>query len=71
MTEPFIIKHYASDERPTLKGNGFDGLEIGTEQDRDWAEQFVAWINAKLATGECICPKCGLRHGGSPAVDGF
>ncbi len=48
MTEPFIIKHYDSDERPTLKGNGFDGLEIGTEEDREWAEEFVAWVNARI-----------------------
>lgn len=44
--EPFVVKHYTSDERPTLKGNGFDGLEIG--ETRDEAERFVAWINARL-----------------------
>jgi hypothetical protein len=27
--EPFVVKHYSSDERPSIKGNGFDGLEIG------------------------------------------
>lgn len=45
--EPFIVKHYSGDERPILKGNGFDGLEIGT--DRAEAEEFVNWINKALA----------------------
>lgn len=45
--EPFVVKHYSGSERPMLKGNGFDGLEIG--EDRDEAEQFVRWINAALA----------------------
>ena len=47
MTEPFIVKHYADDERPCIKGNGFDGLELC--EDRQDAEDFAAWINAKLA----------------------
>ena len=46
--EPFAVKHYSADERPTLKGNGFDGLEIG--EDREEAEQFVVWINERIAT---------------------
>ena len=45
--QPFVVKHYTEDERPTIKGNGFDGLEIG--EDREEAEAFVAWINEKLA----------------------
>lgn len=45
--EPFVVKHYASDERPTIKGNGFDGLEVGT--DREDAEEFVKWLNERLA----------------------
>ena len=45
--EVFTVKHYGSDERPTIKGNGFDGLEIGT--DREEAEEFVTWLNAALA----------------------
>lgn len=44
--EPFIVKHYSEDERPTLKGNGFDGLEIGA--DREEAERFVEWVNKQL-----------------------
>lgn len=44
--DPFVVKHYASDERPSIKGNGFDGLEIG--QDRQDAEEFVAWVNAQI-----------------------
>lgn len=48
--EPFVVRHYSTDERPTIKGNGFDGLEIG--QDRDEAEAFVAWVNARLGVGK-------------------
>lgn len=51
--EPFVVKHYAADERPTIKGNGFDGLEIGV--DREDAEDFVKWLNERLGvrtTGE-------------------
>lgn len=44
--DPFIVKHYSGDERPVIKGNGFDGLEIG--ETREEAEEFVAWVNAKL-----------------------
>lgn len=44
--EPFVVKHYSTDERPTLKGNGFDGLEIGS--DREEAEAFVHWVNRQL-----------------------
>jgi hypothetical protein len=53
MTEPiklpelFVVRHYVADERPIIKGNGFDGLTIG--EDREEAEQFVAWVNARLA----------------------
>ena len=42
--EPFVVKHYSEDERPTIKGNGFDGLEIG--QDREEADAFIAFVNA-------------------------
>jgi hypothetical protein len=44
--EPFVVKHYASDERPSIKGNGFDGLEVG--EDRQDAEDFVKWLNERL-----------------------
>lgn len=43
---PFVVRHYTDDERPSIKGNGFDGLEIG--EDRQEAEEFIAWINARL-----------------------
>ena len=42
---PFVVRHYTSDGRPCVKGNGFDGLEIGN--DRQEAEEFVAWINQR------------------------
>lgn len=45
--EPFVVKHYSADERPTIKGNGFDGLEIG--KDREETERFVAFVNAAVA----------------------
>lgn len=45
---PFVVRHYTDDDRPSIKGNGFDGLEIG--EDRQEAEEFITWIN------ERICP---------------
>lgn len=45
-SEPFSVKFYSGDERPTLKGNGFDGLEIG--ETREEAESFVKWLNDRL-----------------------
>ena len=39
----FFVKHYIGDERPTIKGNGFDGLEVG--KTRDEAEDFIARVN--------------------------
>jgi hypothetical protein len=41
--EKFIIKHYAEDPHPTLKGNGFDGLVIGDY--RKEAEEFIEFVN--------------------------
>lgn len=43
MTEEFVVKHYSGEERPTIKGNGFDGLELG--EDRDEAERFIQFVN--------------------------
>lgn len=46
--EPFVVRHYTADDRPEIKGNGFDGLSIGeTRQD---AEEFIAWVNARIAS---------------------
>ena len=55
MSELFVIKHYTSDDHPTLKGNGFDGLIIG--EDREEAEEFVAYVNqlqAQLAAAHTL-----------------
>ena len=43
---PFVVRHYTNDKRPSIKGNGFDGLEIG--EDRQEAEEFIAWINKRI-----------------------
>jgi hypothetical protein len=45
---PFVVKHYIYEDRPTIKGNGFDGLEIGV--DRKDAEEFIEWVNARIST---------------------
>lgn len=45
--EPFMAKHYVSQARPTIYGNGFDGLEVG--ETREEAEEFVKWINSRLS----------------------
>lgn len=49
--ESFVVKHYTG-ERPSIKGNGFDGLEIG--ETRDEAEAFVARINELIAAGRAV-----------------
>lgn len=46
--EPFVVKHYTSEERPSIKGNGFDGLEVG--ETREEAEEFVVFINSVIAS---------------------
>jgi hypothetical protein len=51
---PFVVKHYTADLRPTIKGNGFDGLEIGIS--REEAEEFVAWVNARIAAPPAAAP---------------
>ena len=48
--QPFVVKHYGADERPMIKGNGFDGLKVG--QTREEAEAFVKWVNSRL--GELV-----------------
>jgi hypothetical protein len=45
--EPFVVRNYTGEDRPTIKGNGFDGLEIG--EDREEAERFVALVNRAIA----------------------
>jgi len=58
--EPFVVKHYTSEDRPIIKGNGFDGLAVG--EDREEAENFVAWLNAALA-----CQRAGVENVQPPA----
>lgn len=53
--EPFIVKHYGDDERPIIKGNGFDGLQVG--MDREEAEDFIKWINERLAAAPSVSPE--------------
>lgn len=48
--EPFVVRFYEGTERPQIKGNGFDGLEVGEER---WeAEKFVKWLNERLGFGD-------------------
>jgi hypothetical protein len=47
MIERFVIKQYSDDERPIIKGNGFDGLEIG--EDREEAQEFIDFVNMLLS----------------------
>jgi len=49
-SEPFVVKHYVGEPWPMLKGNGFDGITIMLS--RDEAQQFVDWINARLALSD-------------------
>lgn len=43
MIEKFTVKHYHGDDRPIIKGNSFDGLEIG--EDREESEEFIIFVN--------------------------
>lgn len=54
MPEPFAVKHYTGCDRPIIKGNGFDGLEIG--EDREEAENFVDWVNDRIAAQALLMP---------------
>jgi len=42
----FTVKFYSADDRPSIKGNGFDGLSIG--DDKEEANEFVSWVNSRL-----------------------
>jgi hypothetical protein len=64
--KPFVVKHYSADERPTIKGNGFDGLEVG--QDREEAEAFITFVNSAITATQRSrqgpdCRRCA-REGG-------
>lgn len=59
--EPFTIKHYSEDERPTIKGNGFDGLEVGS--DRQEAEEFVEFVNKLITDNKRLRHLLFMSHG--------
>jgi len=48
MSELFVVKHYTAEDRPTIKGNGFDGLEIGDT--REESEAFILFVNNLIST---------------------
>ena len=50
LVEPFVVKYYTDDRYPSIKGNGWDGLRVG--DDRDEAEEFVKWLNGRLAAAQ-------------------
>jgi len=41
--DKFVVKKYEGEQYPIIKGNGFDGLEVG--QDREDAEAFILFVN--------------------------
>lgn len=45
--EPFAVKQYSENERPVVKGNGFDGLVLGANKDE--AQKFIDFINSVIA----------------------
>jgi len=55
MMEKFVVRHYACDERPIIKGNGFDGLEVG--EDREEAEEFIEFVNRIIQK----CQEAGIE----------
>lgn len=44
--QPFVVKHFGTNDRPTVEGNGFRGLELG--HTREEAERFITWVNDRL-----------------------
>jgi hypothetical protein len=58
-SEPFVVRLYSEDDRPSIKGNGFDGLEIG--EYREEAEEFISWVNARLSQVTLAPPEPGPR----------
>lgn len=62
--ELFVVKHYEGDTFPTIKGNGFDGLQVG--EDREEANEFIGWVNDRISALEkalrashaCCCRDC-------------
>jgi len=59
---PFVVRHYVGSAHPEIKGNGFDGLVVG--ENREEAEEFVAWINARLGTtaAPVVCDDLPVVH---------
>jgi hypothetical protein len=47
--EPFVVRHYVGEDRPIVKGNRFDGLEIGST--REDSIEFINFINDRIAVG--------------------
>jgi hypothetical protein len=45
--EPFDVRRFSTDARPFIRGNGFDGLELG--ENLEEANKFISWINARLS----------------------
>ena len=52
----FVVKHYHTDEHPSIKGNGFDGLQLVCT--REEAEEFIAWINARIIDADVVIERC-------------
>lgn len=44
--EEFVLKFYEGCDRPIVKGNEFDGLEIG--ETREEAQEFIDFINVLI-----------------------
>lgn len=41
--EEFVVKNYVGHDRPVIKGNSFDGLEIG--ETKEEGQEFVDFVN--------------------------
>ena len=67
--EPFVVKHYSEDERPTIKGNGFDGLEVG--EDREEAQRSIDSVNAAVSAEREACAQLCEAHAGHQGTGAF
>lgn len=53
--EKFIVKHYAGQAHPIVKGNGFDGIVLG--ESKEEAQDFVDFINKQLSAKQTTTPQ--------------
>ncbi len=57
ITEDFVVKHYAAEDFPEIKGNGMDGIKIGEDRTEDEGD-FEMVTKYKLPEGRALILRC-------------